>query len=639
MHLLLMTRYLLVILFTGLISLASPEWLPGQPLVHPKVEDMLYPAFSSQLGGYIGEKLDSSYKNRILAQDVNRLIEPFLNRTESSCWQTEFWGKWFTSAILAYRYRPEGRLKMILDKAVLDLLKTQTPDGYIGNYADASHLEQWDIWGRKYCLLGLLAYYDLTNDSRILQAAKGLADHLIREINRSPKKIVEMGNHRGMAASSVLEPIVLLYVRTRESSYLDFAEKIVKEWETPDGPQLLGKSLVDVSKRFPKPLHNWFGWEQGQKAYEMMSCYEGLLELYRVTGNPEYLRAVENTWENIRRTELNIVGSGSAMECWFGGQPLQALAIRHYQETCVTVTWLKLSQQLLRLTGEAKYADAIEQTFYNALLGSMKADGSDWSKYTPLFGQRMIGEPQCNMGINCCEANGPRGLFTLPLTSIMYGNDGFSINFFIEGKFRIQTPGRQILELTQKTDYPYSGDIRIEIPKLKPEDMIVRIRVPSWSERTTIFINGQPFPVEKTGEYLPIHRVWTSGDLIRIGLDMRGRLLKLGKDPEYLALARGPMVLARDARLKGPEMDDPIRLLEGPDHFVELEPVAHPEKNIWMEFMVNVRALPFGESDEKPAAVQVCDYSSAGNTYDSGSRFRVWFPQIVDPVQSKGLGR
>ena len=148
-----------------------------------------------------------------------------------------------------------------------------------------------------------------------------------------------------------------------------------------------------------------------------MSCYEGLLELYRVTGKPEYKKAVENTWESIHETELNIAGSGSAMECWFGGKDYQTMAINHYQETCVTATWIKLSQQLLRLTGDAKYADAIEQTYYNALLGSMYADGSDWAKYSPLSGERLKGEQQCSMGINCCEASGPRGLFTLPLTA------------------------------------------------------------------------------------------------------------------------------------------------------------------------------------------------------------------------------
>ena len=311
----------------------------------------------------MGKKLDASYQNRILAQDVDRLVAPFRNRTEASCWQSEFWGKWFTSAVLAYRYRPEPRLKKVLDQAVDGLLATQTPDGYIGNYADDKHLASWDIWGRKYCMLGLLAYYDLTKDTKALKATAKVADHLMNELKERNLLIVKMGNHRGMAASSVLEPICLLYSRSGDKKYLDFAEEIVREWETPDGPLLISKSNIDVAGRFPKPKGNWYGWEQGQKAYEMMSCYEGLLELYRLTGKPEYKAAVEKTWENIRKTEINVAGSGSSVECWFHGSEHQIHPVFHYQETCVTATWIKLSQQLLRLTGEAKYADAIEQTY------------------------------------------------------------------------------------------------------------------------------------------------------------------------------------------------------------------------------------------------------------------------------------
>lgn len=118
--------------------------------VEPVIKDQLIPATSAQLSGYLGRRLDSSYTNRILAQDPDRLIAPFNNRTETSCWQSEFWGKWFTSAVLAYRYRPEKQLETVLTKSVEGLLVTQTPDGYIGNYAPDRHLQSWDIWGRKY---------------------------------------------------------------------------------------------------------------------------------------------------------------------------------------------------------------------------------------------------------------------------------------------------------------------------------------------------------------------------------------------------------------------------------------------------------------------------------------------------------
>lgn len=592
-----------------------------------QVPDQLIPAQSATIHGYVGQKLDSAWHNRIMAQDVDKLIEPFHNRTEDRCWQSEFWGKWFTSAVLAYRYQPNDTLKTKLDKAVQGLIATQTPDGYIGNYADSKHLQAWDIWGRKYCMLGLITYYDLTQNNASLQAAVKEANFLIKEL--SGKKIVKQGNHRGMAASSVLEPVVLLYARTKDRKYLNFAEEIVQEWESADGPQLISKAGTDVSKRFPQPdSQHWFGWEQGQKAYEMMSCYEGLLELYRITGKTAYREAVERTWENIRTTELNIAGSGSAMECWFGGQQLQTLPVKHYQETCVTATWIKLSQQLLRLTGEAKYADAIEQTFYNALLGSMTPDGADWAKYTPLSGVRMPGSEQCKMGINCCVASGPRGLFTLPCTVVMQDGSGSSVNFYVDGRYVLSNKMRIKLE----TDYPVSGDIRLLIRPGEAKHSTIRLRIPAWSKQTSIWVNGTLQSNVQPGQYFSIQRSWKTNDSIRISLDMRGRILSSGDKNQYAAIVRGPVVLARDARLGGPGDAMPLNIVSK-DGYVDLKPVKDGKHNIWMQFYTAAYPESYREGPPEPVQLLLCDYASAGNTNDDASRFRVWLPKLIDPVK------
>jgi uncharacterized protein len=604
--------------------------LPGQKVVKPAKNDNLFPAQSVLIGGFIGGKLDSSYKNRILAQDVDKLVEPFRNRTEDRCWQSEFWGKWFTSAVLAYQYRPDPKLKTILDRAVSGLLSTQSPNGYIGNYVENKQLEQWDIWGRKYCMLGLLAYYDLTKDKVALSASGKLADHLINELANKNVLIVTKGNHRGMAATSILEPICLLYSRTGNQRYLDFANEIIREWESQDGPQLISKSGADVAKRFPKPK-NWFGPEQGQKAYEMMSCYEGLLELYRLTGKVEYRDAVEKTWQNILDTEINIAGSGSGVECWFGGKHLQTMPIDHYQETCVTATWIKLSQQLLRLTGEAKYADAIEQTFYNALLGSALHDGSDWAKYSPLSGQRRQGSEQCGMGLNCCIASGPRGLFTFPLTAVMSEKDGIRLNFFADGTYRLMTPTGKQVKVIQQTDYPASGNITFKIITSDEEQLKVRIRIPQWSQQSSLTVNGLPITAIIPGKYAEITRIWKSDDLINLTLDMRGRIVRMGEYPENLALIRGPIVLARDARLGSPHVDETIKPMINKDGFVNLEPAGINQDGIWMKYKTHFMVESHKEGANKPVEITLCDYASAGNTLDERSWFRVWLPQSFDP--------
>lgn len=592
------------------------------------VADYMRPADEVSMTGHLADKLNQSVKNRLLAQDVDHLIDPFRNRTETRLWQSEFWGKWFTSAVLAYRYRPDPGLKSVLDDAMNGLLATQSPDGYIGNYAPESHLQQWDIWGRKYTMLGLLDYHEVFGDKKSLNAAKKLADHLIQEINGSDDGlIVTKGNYRGMAASSVLEPMVKLYRLSGDQHYLDFAKEIVREWSLQQGPQLIAKSTMDVSRRFPKPK-NWYSPEQGQKAYEMMSCYEGLLELYRVTGEIAYREAVENTWQNIRDTEINIAGSGASEEMWFGGRKLQTLPIAHYQETCVTVTWIKLNQQLLRLTGDVKYADEIERAYYNALLGALNRDASDWAKYTPLTGQRLPGSGQCGMDLNCCNASGPRGQFTLPLTTVMATGSGVSVNFFVGGEYVLETPRGNRIVLKQETNYPVSGIVNVSMALSNPEELTLRLRIPAWSKVSNVTINGTSQTGVQAGEYFEITRRWTSSDRVKLELDMRGRIVVQGEGPrQFAAICRGPVVLARDSRLKGPPLitvDAPVADSNGYVELTEASPLAD---NIWMQYTASFVPESYTEQGADPINIQLCDYASAGNG-EQQSEFTVWFAQL-----------
>ena len=619
-------------LFTIFLLISSGLCILAQKPVKPIIIDEFQVAASAATNGYVGKKLDTSYYNRILEQDYQRLIDPFKKHNEHSCWQGEFWGKWFTSAVLAYKYKPTTELLEVLKKAAYGLIETQTSDGYIGNYAPESRLKAWDIWGRKYVMLGLIAFYDISKDKKVLEAASKEADFLIKELNEKEAKIIKMGNHRGMAASSVLEPIIQLYVRTGNKTYLDFAEEIVRQWELPEGPQLISKSNIPVGKRFPKPNpENWYGWEQGQKAYEMMSCYEGLLELYRLTGKEEYKTAVENTWQSIIDSEINIAGSGASVETWFSGKDLQQFPIEHYQETCVTVTWLKLNQQLLRLTGETKYADAIEQTFYNALLGSMRPDGSDWAKYTPLSGQRLKGSEQCGMGLNCCNASGPRGLFTIPLTAVMQSNEGATVNFFIDGVYELITPKKATINLIQQTKYPVEGKVDIKLEMKKTETMTLAFRIPSWCKKVSVIVNGESIQNTITDGYLKINRLWKDNDTISINFDLNAKLHRIGDKGKYIAITRGPIVLTRDERLQGPHLETILTPLINDQGTLELTPVNNANPEIWMTFSAQFVPESYTEYSSQSVDIELCDYASAGNSMNSFPFFKVWLPQLYNP--------
>ena len=616
-------KRVVIVLLCGLFCLP----LKAQIAVNSSVE-------SVKIGGYVGSRIDDCIEKRVKAQDVEHLVEPFRSREEKSRWQSEFWGKWIQGAIASYRYTRDAELYEIIKQGAEGLMATQTPDGYIGNYAPEYQLQQWDVWGRKYSTLGLLAWYDLSGDKRALKAARGVIDHLMTQVGPQATAIAMTGNYFGMASCSILEPVVYLYQRTNDKRYLEFANYITEQLNSPEGPQLLDRADKPVARRFPHP-ENWWSRENGHKAYEMMSCYEGLLEMYKLTGEKKYLDAVEKTVETIIEQEINIAGSGSAFECWYGGKERQTQPTYHTMETCVTFTWMQLCNRLLQVTHNPQLADKLEQTMYNALMASLRADGGQISKYSPLEGMRSPGESQCEMNINCCNANGPRAFALIP--QAMYhlqsqeAGDIVYVNLYAPSETTLALSGKKApkVTFTQKTDYPVGGRIEIEVTPEKAATFMLSLRIPMWSalDRVKATVNGEPLNVDAYG-WLPITREWKAGDKITLELDMRGRVVEQNN---YQAIVRGPVTLARDSRF-GDGFVDETSVIEQKDGYVELTPVG--SDFAWMAFTAPMKMGTDLEGSGEAKQVHLCDFGSAGNTWERSIRYRVWLPKTLNVMRS-----
>lgn len=609
-----MKSFLPILAFT--VSLAAPVW-SACTCANPS---------DVKVGGYLGQRLDACIEHNVKTTDGQSLTEIFKNRTEKDTWQTEFWGKWMHAAVPLYRYSSDAALKANIDASVKTLLATQRADGYIGNYIDEAQVSgPWDVWGRKYTMLGLIHYYDLTGDKAVLAAACRVADHLMTQVGPGKKDLYKVGAYHGMASCSTLEPILWLYKRTKDAKYLEFAKYIVSQMEEPeDSAKLVTKALagVDVGSRFPHPKV-WWAWENGMKAYEMMSCYQGLAEFYQVTGDKKVLDAVVATAKNIIATEINAAGSGAAFECWYHGSTRETEPAYHMMETCVTTTWLRLCETLLRLTGDPAYADQLEKTLYNAYLAALSNDASTFSKYCPLEGMRGRGEDQCRMKTNCCIANGPRGFVALLESLLMADADAVLVNLYAESRATIAIPntGNKVT-VEQKTDYPAGDTVTLTVTPAQEASFALKLRIPAWSATTAVAVNGQAVADVKPGTYLPLARSWKAGDTVTLKLDLRGR----GQiKNSHFVLQRGPLVLARDARFNDGNIHE---VSECPDLTkpVALTPVASKNPNIWLTFTADLRTGTNLETEEgqKPRPIHFCDFASAGDTWKEESLYRVW---------------
>ena len=275
---------------------------------------------SLSLKGYVGGRLDQMFAQHVRATDVDYITAPFVEKTERhGGWQTEFWGKYMQAAVPFLTLTHDAVLADNVRRGVDRILSTQEENGYIGNYPDELRCrEGWDVWGIKYTMMGLLHYYDFVKaqelvvdnsrscrkdgenstlqlqlQTKILDAAKRLCDYMIAEIGPNGKRGRELwqtGNWSGCASSSVLEPVVWLYRRTNDRKYLDFATYIVKGMTEPkEGPRLVDLALEGISVadrngygNVPQSDGAYVMKHNRRKAYETMSCYQGLLEYVEV---------------------------------------------------------------------------------------------------------------------------------------------------------------------------------------------------------------------------------------------------------------------------------------------------------------------------------------------------------------------
>ncbi len=602
-----------------------------------------------RIKGPIGDRIESCIRHHVMETDVRYITDCFYDRTEArNWWQTEFWGKYMHSAMPFAVYTGCPLLRKNVDEGLVRVVEAQTKEGYIGNYPpDRRCGEGWDVWGMKYTLLGLLHYYDgarVTGDgelgTRALKSAMRLCDFVISELGPGGKRpFWTTGNFAGMPSCTILEPVVWLYdrVRVREDlggqaaarKYLDFATHLVSQMsEVEHGPRLIDLALSDVPvyKRWPlndneKNMPGHVSKKNRLKAYEMMSCYQGLLEYYEATGRKDCLEAAVKTAMSIARDEVNVVGGSASDEHWFHGAVKQHLPYRHLQETCVTTTWMRLCEKLLALTGDRMWADELEKTFYNAYLAAMRKDGGAFAAYTPLNGSRLFGHDHCRMHTDCCNANGPRGFIAFMRAFMQASEKTAIVNFYASGRAGVQVPGlEEKVVFDQYTHYPKSGTVLMWNRTKKTQDFTLKLRIPAWGAGTTVKINADAPIKAKPGEYLALSRTWREGDRVEIRFDMAVRVHRLD---HAVAFTRGPVALARDTRsgdrgevLRAPVPDKPqftLVRVEDPDVLMACSAI-----------------LPFGSHSENvdgvnPAAVTFVDYASAGNDWRPDNIVRTWF--------------
>lgn len=573
------------------------------------VKDQLHilPPGGVSLRGRLGKALEKSVNHRLKKVNYDHLVAPFRDRNErDGRWRCEFWGKIVRSAIRSWHAVPDPGLEQLIRKTVHDLCATQTPDGCISSYPAELQTKDWDIWGRKYALLGLCRYYrEIERSEEVRHAVARCLDHLMTQVGPEAQRIVDCGHHTGLAASSLLGAVVAAARVTGEKRFLDYAKWIAAQGGSTEG------NIFALARRGTAPAELGNG-----KAYEMTSCFEGLLELYRETGDPEQLDAVMKYFRAVRDRELFITGAGGLKdmwgEFWYEGRRNQTRSdAGSLGETCVTTTCIRFFGQILRLTGELSAADEMERALYNGILGAMVPDGSWWlhANPTPLAGssfKKRAGDQIPGYGEDCCVAQGPEALATAACYAVMRTEEGPAVLFYeaCEAKIPLADGSEAALSITG--NYPDGATAAITVSLSAPRRFRLKLRVPAWSTRTRIRVAGEEIPA-RPGTFAEIDRLWRTGDRVELEFDLRFRAVPAPDGGALLAAMRGPVLFARDSRLG--ELDTPV----SPEEIENAQEIpAEPE---------------FARLCRLPDGSKLCDYASAGNRFTPENTLRVWLPK------------
>ena len=612
------------------ILFAGVSLLCVVPAFSQKVHDAIrpLPAGAVRLDGFFENDIRNSIDHWNKGVVTYAAMVDFFRNGRSQFALGEMWGKAVRSGCMFYRYTADPELKEILSQTVKDLLSTVRPNGSISCVPPEKQPDGpgGDLWERKYVLLGLDRYYDLVEaDPAVLRAMTDQADCIIEQVGEPPKvPITSLGwspNH--IESSTLLEPFMRLYNRTGEKRYLDFARYIVSTGGS-EGYDIFRQAYDNV------PPHEMGG--PYPKAYEMMSMFEGAVEYYRVTGDEYVRRSFMNLYDNIRRNEITIVGNGG------GDQPYHPAVmgegwdhtaveqtnpdITRMMETCVGVTWMKFCSQILRLTGDPSAVDEIEKYIYNGLLGAMKPSGDGFS-YVNLFNGEKVtnygwGTTFGSLPVTCCNLNGPMGLAYIPFVAVMESDRGPVVNLYNAARAELSTPQGDSLSLRIETDFPLSDRVLVRVDPHAASLFTLSLRIPSWSERTVVKVNGKKVRSVEPGAYLSLERIWKPGDRVELAFDMRCRLLDAPRGSNragdsFQALVWGPIVLARDENID-PDYDEPVRVVAGKDRVVRVKRVAPTLASTRLEFEV--------PTDDGP--IRMTDYASVNGW--EGAHICTWLP-------------
>ena len=605
-----------------------------------------------RLGGVPAGKMHNFFRARMLDKTAQRDVfgearSAFRDRDDDEkavlpdrkmggIWRGEFWGKLMLGTARVADYLQDPALTKFVKEECHRMIALQDPDGYLGSYADKENVwipesakpamraaygwnTVWNLWNRKYAIWAMLMAYRTTGDRAILASTERQMDQWIEMMHRLGLPLFVTGQPEkvGLPSMSILKPLLMLYAETGKKTYLDYAKEMLPDWDRADGACPNFFRNADRADA----LHTWYpNPSRWAKSYEMMSCLDGLLEYTRLTGDARALETVRKIYDNLLRTELNVLGDVGYVDQFYGA----ATQPNASTEVCDTIHWIRLSLDLYLMTGDVRYCDAIELAYFNAFLAGVYRDGT-WGAFAVRGTACHETDRQCGYAYNhCCVNNVPRTFMDMAEGTVTRDRAGvFHVNFYQDATATLDGVAFAI-----SGNYPVGNVVTVKVSDPAPK---VVFRTPAWCPKLDVAqpekgvwrltFDMNPRLLDGPDTAVAKKEGWHYARYLCREQPLRSPLRDSYRATPAATVMVGPLLLAKSRRTGATEtelMD--LATVRGQGYAVKVTPVAC--EDVWGAWDVELT---------KPGAptirTRACDYQSAGDDpYADGSvRFSIWF--------------
>ena len=455
--------------------------------------------------------------------------------------------KWTEAAGFALQSGDRPELRSTTEKIIADVVAAQQPNGYLNTYfvGDRASLSMTpdtqstghELYDMGHFLQGAIAYYRATGDRTMLDAGiKFVDDFLLPDYGPAPKKPIVSGH------PEIEMALIELYRITGDRRQLDLAGYILGGDERIDFPV---QRTIYMFSGTPFTARKKL---EGHAVRAMYACC-GATDYYLETGDETYWKTLDRLWNDMTGTKMYVtggVGSRAAGEAF--GEAYELPNFRAYGESCAAIGNLMWNWRMLAATGDAKFTDVIERALYNGINSGMSLDGVLYCYRNPLAFDPSTGDKIRNpwYDTTCCPPNLERTFASLPGYFYSTSKDGVYVHLFDNAELDWHLEDGRPLKMTQKTEYPWEGDVAITVTPAEPSEFCVYLRIPGWVRQAQVSVGGKSIPGVRPGAYLPIRRRWSPGETIRLQMDMTPQALAANphvtEDTGRVAVERGPLV-------------------------------------------------------------------------------------------------